>query len=335
MLAQTNLRPNAPVTTTPGDSNASGNPAASASVDLTSFKPSEIGYFYPNMPWDWGDADSVERDGKVYYRNVYAFTNRVRVAAQTQPKLKSSLDACLCGEAEQWWTNQLTEVMRMGYIAIHGVEHFCRAIEIHFHPTLDEFCARFNATIPILASVAISQGRSAQPIHPTALPERVAMPLPAAPKEILLVAASKHVSKTPDFEATRSRTISAYEQPPISRLRLSPLSSIVDTTPRPVDPSLCRTTLHKCISLRETALRKHTCDPEAISQKRKPRDTSYETEPGFSYFEGILQIEYSLQSRKRPKPSHKSAALQKAARKKKSRGRHTSLWHPLFPLTSF
>jgi hypothetical protein len=46
-------------------------------------KASEIGYFYPNMPRDkeWGDSDLVDKDGKNYYRDVYAFTNRLRVAA--------------------------------------------------------------------------------------------------------------------------------------------------------------------------------------------------------------------------------------------------------------
>jgi hypothetical protein len=35
------------------------------------------------MPWDkeWGDSDLVDKDGKNYYRDVYAFTNRLRVAA--------------------------------------------------------------------------------------------------------------------------------------------------------------------------------------------------------------------------------------------------------------
>ena len=47
----------------------------------TSLKPSEIGYFFPNMPLDWGDKDIVEKDGKVYYRTVHFFTNRIRVLA--------------------------------------------------------------------------------------------------------------------------------------------------------------------------------------------------------------------------------------------------------------
>ena len=84
------------------DENAIPPNASLVRVDQGAVKPSDIGYFYLNMPRDWGDSDVVERDGKMYYRNVYAFTNRIRVAAQTRDstKLKTALDACFRGEAE-------------------------------------------------------------------------------------------------------------------------------------------------------------------------------------------------------------------------------------------
>ena len=65
-------------------------------------KASEIGYFFPNMPLDWGDKDIVEKDSKLYYRNIYNFTNRIRIVAQTWDvtKLKQTLNTCLQGEAE-------------------------------------------------------------------------------------------------------------------------------------------------------------------------------------------------------------------------------------------
>ena len=56
----------------------------------------------PNMPREWDKNDVVDRDGKVYCRNVYTFTNRIRVAAQTRDtnKLRQTLNMCLRGEAE-------------------------------------------------------------------------------------------------------------------------------------------------------------------------------------------------------------------------------------------
>ena len=38
-------------------------------------KALEIGLFFPNMPLSWGDKDIIEKDGKLYYRNIYSFTN--------------------------------------------------------------------------------------------------------------------------------------------------------------------------------------------------------------------------------------------------------------------
>jgi len=39
----------------------------SASPDYnTHVKASEIGFFFPNMPYEWGDPDIVDRDGKNY-----------------------------------------------------------------------------------------------------------------------------------------------------------------------------------------------------------------------------------------------------------------------------
>ena len=60
-------------------------PASTVSADgNTSVKALEVGYFYPNMPREWGENDVVDRDGMVYYCNIYTFTNRIRVAAQTR-----------------------------------------------------------------------------------------------------------------------------------------------------------------------------------------------------------------------------------------------------------
>jgi hypothetical protein len=40
-----------------------------------------IGYFYSNMFSLWADAIlfSAEKEGRIYYRNIYAFTNYVKV----------------------------------------------------------------------------------------------------------------------------------------------------------------------------------------------------------------------------------------------------------------
>src|SRR5438045_6828191 len=65
---------------TPGASGSSMSQAME--TNTTSLKASEIGYFFPNMPLDWGDKDVIEKDGKMYYRNVFRFTNRNRCLSQ-------------------------------------------------------------------------------------------------------------------------------------------------------------------------------------------------------------------------------------------------------------
>ena len=84
----------------------------------------------------------------MYYRNVYRFTNRIRVLAQTQDpaKLKQVLDTCLRGEAEIWWNDQLSDVLRIGYLGAPGVEDFCKALEQRFRPPPSEAFAKFTGT---------------------------------------------------------------------------------------------------------------------------------------------------------------------------------------------
>ena len=96
----------------------------------------------------WGDKDIIEKDGKLYYRNVYSFTNRIKVATQTRDitKVKNILDTCFRGEAELWWNNQLDDVIRAGYIARPGVEDMCKALETRFRPPPSEALAKYNAT---------------------------------------------------------------------------------------------------------------------------------------------------------------------------------------------
>ena len=112
------------------------------------WKPSEIGLFYPNMPQSWGEGDIIDKDGKNYYRNIHSFTNRVRVAALTRDakQIRQNLDACLRGEAELWWNTQIDEVMRIGLVNhYNGVEEYCKALERRFKPAPSEAWNKFTS----------------------------------------------------------------------------------------------------------------------------------------------------------------------------------------------
>ena len=71
---------------------------------LKEYKASKVGYFYPNMPLEWGIGDIINRDSKVYYRDTYTFTNRIRSAARTQDltRVKELLEICFQGDAVLW-----------------------------------------------------------------------------------------------------------------------------------------------------------------------------------------------------------------------------------------
>jgi len=115
----------------------------------SSWKPADIGLFYPNMLKNWGDSDVVDKDNKNYYRNVYSFTNRVRVAAATwdAKQIRQNLDANLREEAELWWNTQLSEITCLGLVAHpNDVKEWCKALEKRFKVSPSEAWNKFTTT---------------------------------------------------------------------------------------------------------------------------------------------------------------------------------------------
>jgi hypothetical protein len=47
------------------------------------------------------DHDAIDQEGKNYYKDVFAFMNRVR-QTRDRTRVKQSLDRCLRGETELW-----------------------------------------------------------------------------------------------------------------------------------------------------------------------------------------------------------------------------------------
>jgi hypothetical protein len=72
------------------------------------------------MPLTWGSTPMVEKDGKTYYRDVNAFTNRLKVFTiiKTSATIRSSVDACLKGKAAHWWNNELSDTLRVGIVQL-------------------------------------------------------------------------------------------------------------------------------------------------------------------------------------------------------------------------
>jgi len=114
-----------------------------------SWKSADIGLFYPNMLKNWGDSNVVDKDNKNYYRNVYSFTNRVRVAAATQDakQIHQNLDANLHEEVELWWNTQLSEVTCLGLMAhFNSIKEWCKTLEKRFKVSPSEAWNKFTTT---------------------------------------------------------------------------------------------------------------------------------------------------------------------------------------------
>lgn len=95
------------------------------------FRARDIGYFDPNP-----DVPAIEvKDHHNVYHNVFSFTNRLRVKVTTMDAaaLRQNLDSCLLGAADDWYTNQLTHLSRVGLRnSADGVKEWCDALEARF-----------------------------------------------------------------------------------------------------------------------------------------------------------------------------------------------------------
>ena len=116
----------------PGPPGEAGPPGPPGDINGNNFRPKDIGYFDPTE----GMSDSIdERDRDRTYRNVFSFTNRLRVKATTidPAVIRHNLDTCLLGKADTWYTEELSHVQRVGLRADNnGVNEWCKALENRF-----------------------------------------------------------------------------------------------------------------------------------------------------------------------------------------------------------
>jgi hypothetical protein len=99
--------------------------------EKSDFKPKDIGYFDPQ---DQGPLVEV-KDKVQVYRNVFSFTNRLRVKAHFMDLriLRERLDECLLGRADTWYNQELDHLRRIGLRADEtGITEWCKALETRF-----------------------------------------------------------------------------------------------------------------------------------------------------------------------------------------------------------
>ncbi|RKF57545.1 hypothetical protein OnM2_073031b [Erysiphe neolycopersici] len=93
----------------------------------TFFRAKDIGYFDPDT-----SKPAVEiRDTHNIYHNVFSFTNRLRVKRSTDNSIVRNLDECLLGEANQWYIEEISQIMRNG-LRVGTIEDWCNILEKRF-----------------------------------------------------------------------------------------------------------------------------------------------------------------------------------------------------------
>ncbi|OJD20690.1 hypothetical protein ACJ73_07976, partial [Blastomyces percursus] len=127
-----------------GPSTASEPPATVVQATTAYWKATDIGIFWPEAQ---GDEDVLDKDSKTYYRDVFSFTTRLRVAAQTKDPaiIRHDIALCLKGSANTWWTMELDDVTRYGLINHpNGVQAICDKLEKRFRQAPSKALAKFE-----------------------------------------------------------------------------------------------------------------------------------------------------------------------------------------------
>lgn len=100
----------------------------------TSFRPQDLGIFEPNYN---AKSPTSFQDGKTIYHDVFSFTARVKARTELKSSgpwsplnVATKLDLCLRGDAETWYTNELSPVTRAGLAT--NLEFWCTALEKRF-----------------------------------------------------------------------------------------------------------------------------------------------------------------------------------------------------------
>ena len=101
----------------------------------TSWKSSEIGFFYSDISISWKCKDVVNRKDKIYYKSIIIFTNRFRITASIRNAIKicQNFNICLCEKTEKWWINKLDELVHAKFIIHHNdVKQWCKILKKHW-----------------------------------------------------------------------------------------------------------------------------------------------------------------------------------------------------------
>ena len=103
------------------------------------WKSHNIGIFWLNISSSYGTEDVVNDRKKQYYCNVHSFIAWIKIVILSWDILTiwQNLNNCLKREAQDWWTNQLTHIIRVSIMYdINDLDEWIKALKKRFWEAL-------------------------------------------------------------------------------------------------------------------------------------------------------------------------------------------------------
>ena len=131
---------------------------SAGTINGTSRRAADIGYFYPDMPMSWGTGDVIDREGQVYCRGVYGFTDKLKRAAQSRNvnfvrNLSQNMETCFRGEALRWWNDEVNTLTRRGLVYADTMDEWSEILQKRFRAPPSQAWSNLDSTRYTLSDV--------------------------------------------------------------------------------------------------------------------------------------------------------------------------------------
>lgn len=121
---------------TNGNGNGYPEPTTTKAGKSTHWSTTDVGFFVPEQTLD---QHTVLENGIIYYQDVWAFINYLRVFAETtdEETIRTSLHHCLREKALEWYITELTRAERHALRTQSLEEGWFQKLAARFSPSTD------------------------------------------------------------------------------------------------------------------------------------------------------------------------------------------------------
>jgi len=106
----------------------------------------------------WGTGDVIDREGQVYFRGVYGFTDKLKRAAQPRnvnfvKNLSQNMETCFRGEALRWWNDEVNTLTRRGLVHADTMDEWSEILQKRFRAPPSQAWSNLDNTRYTLSDV--------------------------------------------------------------------------------------------------------------------------------------------------------------------------------------